>query len=380
MSHGHILLVIDHLRGGGAASQMMILARTLNANGYRITIFTYHLGSGPHYDLLCKDGIEVIQCAKGRFKFGIVLALMRLINKTNYCCIISYLTTPNFYAVLAKILSKKNIPVLVSERAAIEANVSLQARLFRAVYFRLCKFVLFNSHDNRKNTEKLYPFIKNKTQTIYNAIDHLSFKIHEQFDETDERKILNILVISTPRPAKNALCLAEALRELRDKNKIMPVVQWLGPIDLDDESVRYVDEITAYLTEQSLLDQWDWLGYRDDVKSLLAQSDVLVHPSYFEGLPNAICEALASGLPIIASDVCDHPRLIGNNQDRGMLFDPYDSKSLACSINEFNQLPVKTLNLMRKNALEYAGTYLSLEKFSKDYMNIILKLTNTSNS
>lgn len=46
------------------------------------------------------------------------------------------------------------------------------------------------------------------------------------------------------------------------------------------------------------------LGYRDDVAALLAAADIFVLPSYFESLPMSVIEAMLSGLPVVASDIC----------------------------------------------------------------------------
>jgi glycosyltransferase involved in cell wall biosynthesis len=63
----------------------------------------------------------------------------------------------------------------------------------------------------------------------------------------------------------------------------------------------------------------------------MQRHDALIHPSLYEGLPNAVCEALAAGLPVLISNVCDHPLLVVEGE-RGFLFDPSDPLSIAMSI------------------------------------------------
>jgi len=51
----------------------------------------------------------------------------------------------------------------------------------------------------------------------------------------------------------------------------------------------------------------------------MVEHDAFVHPSFYEGMPNVVCEALAAGLPVLVSDVCDHPLLVEKGV-QGFLF------------------------------------------------------------
>ena len=52
-----------------------------------------------------------------------------------------------------------------------------------------------------------------------------------------------------------------------------------------------------------LVDRVRWLGRRDDVPGLLRSADLLVHPAHWEGMPNAVLEAMAASLPVVATSV-----------------------------------------------------------------------------
>jgi glycosyltransferase involved in cell wall biosynthesis len=74
-----------------------------------------------------------------------------------------------------------------------------------------------------------------------------------------------------------------------------------------------------------------FLGHREDVPQLLYDSDVFVLPSLSEAFPNGVVEAMAAGLPVVASEVGGIPELITNG-GTGMLVPPGDPQELATAI------------------------------------------------
>lgn len=72
----------------------------------------------------------------------------------------------------------------------------------------------------------------------------------------------------------------------------------VGETDKDNLASFTEEELNYELTGTNV----DWLGYRDDIIELLQDSDVMVFPSYREGLPKSLIEAAAVGLPIITTD------------------------------------------------------------------------------
>lgn len=88
--------------------------------------------------------------------------------------------------------------------------------------------------------------------------------------------------------------LAEALRDL-PRTELWVVGERLA-------SDRGPD-MEALLRESGLGGRLRLLGYRDDIAALMAAADVFVLPSFFEGLPMSVIEAMLCGLPVVASDI-----------------------------------------------------------------------------
>ena len=73
------------------------------------------------------------------------------------------------------------------------------------------------------------------------------------------------------------------------------------------------------------------LGYREDVPALLAAADIFALPSYFEGLPMSVIEAMLTGLPVVATDVRG-PREQVEDERTGLLVPPRDVPALAAAL------------------------------------------------
>ncbi|MEW6616666.1 MAG: glycosyltransferase family 4 protein [Thermodesulfobacteriota bacterium] len=82
------------------------------------------------------------------------------------------------------------------------------------------------------------------------------------------------------------------------------------------------------------LDEWrrsgvvEWWGHREDMPEVFAQSNIVVLPSYREGLPKVLLEAASCGRAIVATDVPGCREIVRHNEN-GLLVPPRDSKSLA---------------------------------------------------
>ena len=106
------------------------------------------------------------------------------------------------------------------------------------------------------------------------------------------------------------------------------------------ENVRYLiigggicrPQLEEYAARLNVSDRVHFLGYRSDVASFLHAADVFVFPSYREGLPVALMEAMAAGVPAVASRIRGNVDLIQHGIN-GFLCDPSDEKSFADHIS-----------------------------------------------
>jgi len=232
--------------------------------------------------------------------------------------------------------------------------------------------------------ERMFPWMRGRLTTIYNGVDLARFVPRWDLGPQTHNSALGspingytgrlrLLVLSSVVPKKNAVGLVRALARYRDLYGDTCTVRWAGTVTSDAVSRTEFAEANRLLSELGLRDRWEWLGERKDVPELLGSCDALIHPSFYEGLPNAICEALACGKPVLASAVCDHPRLV-QEEVTGFLFDPANADDMAQAIHKCHLLSGEEQVRMRQKARQYAESELSLDNCCRRYEELLSRL------
>jgi glycosyltransferase involved in cell wall biosynthesis len=131
-------------------------------------------------------------------------------------------------------------------------------------------------------------------------------------------------MVALMRPRKGLEVALEAIALLRRQG--LPVsLRCIGPF----ETPSYERQIGRRIESLGLREHVDLAGFCDDVPSALSQLDAMVLPSlYGEGLPMVVLEAMASGLPVVATRVEGTPEAIRDRRE-GLLADPGSAPSLA---------------------------------------------------
>jgi glycosyltransferase involved in cell wall biosynthesis len=120
------------------------------------------------------------------------------------------------------------------------------------------------------------------------------------------------------------------------------------------------------------------INNQEDIKNITRNCDVLICPSYSEGMPNVIMEGMASGLAIIASNVGAVNLLVTN--ENGYLLELNELNNLHKIIDKFNQLGIEELNHKKKNSVEkirknFLWTYIA--KLHVDFFNDAIEKNKT---
>jgi glycosyltransferase involved in cell wall biosynthesis len=118
----------------------------------------------------------------------------------------------------------------------------------------------------------------------------------------------------------------EAARRLRAEGVRARFLLVGGPDEHNPASVE-ARQLEAWAKEGAV----EWLGWRDDVPAVIAASHIVCLPSYREGLPKTLLEALASGRAVVATDVAGCREAVRDG-DNGLLVPPRDAAALAAAL------------------------------------------------
>ena len=112
------------------------------------------------------------------------------------------------------------------------------------------------------------------------------------------------------------------------------------------QTFPYVNE--KFVKENSLQQHVKITGWVDSnqIKSMLANSDAMLLPSFAEGLPVAIMEAMATGVPVISTSIAGIPELLVHNET-GFLVCPGSVSALETALNDFTKIDAEKLKSVK---------------------------------
>jgi glycosyltransferase involved in cell wall biosynthesis len=361
-----VLLVIDSLSWGGSQRQMANLAVGLRGRGHDVDLFRY-FPYDHYHDLVAEAGVTLLDFQKRRkFDPGVVRALASHMRRNDYAVVVAFLAGPSAFSVIASRLAG-GPPVVVSERGSFRpGRLPLYVRLQRVTH-RFAAHVTTNSFHQAERVQREFPWLAGRVSTIWNGIDTERFAPVQP--KAEPGAPLRLVGAGTVAPIKDIETLARAVAE-----SPTPVeVAWAGKI-LDSPASRgVIERVDALLAARGRSDRWRWLGLQKDMTTLYAGADAVVHPSAREGLPNALCEALACGRPIVAARAADHARLAGD-RERGLLFETGDAASLASTFAELTALGPAGRARLGANARAFAEEFLSLDACLDQYEALLARI------
>jgi glycosyltransferase involved in cell wall biosynthesis len=132
-------------------------------------------------------------------------------------------------------------------------------------------------------------------------------------------------------PEKAQVFLLECFAQLLQQRRQLKL--WLvgvGPLE---------DELRATAARLQLGETVRFFGFVSDLPPLLALADVQVHPAHIEGVPLAICEGMAAGLPIVASQVGGLPEILDQGRN-GLLVSGLDHARFCAAVLSLVDDPV----------------------------------------
>jgi glycosyltransferase involved in cell wall biosynthesis len=152
-----------------------------------------------------------------------------------------------------------------------------------------------------------------------------------------------LLFVGSIYPLKGLLQLVDAVAALRGRLARPLRLRIIGATE-GTEATQYAHRVRRRAAESGVLEQIDWLGVRfeDGVAAELARAHALVLPSFQETAPMSVAEAMAAGVPVVATRVGGTPDLVEHGVT-GLLVAPADVAALAEAIGRLLHDPATRL-------------------------------------
>jgi GalNAc-alpha-(1->4)-GalNAc-alpha-(1->3)-diNAcBac-PP-undecaprenol alpha-1,4-N-acetyl-D-galactosaminyltransferase len=337
-----IALVISSLNAGGAEHVLSDLANYWVSKGNTITIITLSSPeTKPFYQL--DPRITLIQLNKlqeessflkriqGIFKR--ILCLRKTVRALNPDIVVSFVDVMNIMTLMSTRGLK--LPVIISER--IDPSFHILPKLY--TWLRL-KFYPFSKRlivQTESAAGYFPPTFKHFITIIPNPV-----KKQKNIKKQWSGEVKKIVTIGRLDPQKDHTTLIYALARIsKDYPDITLTIYGEG-----GERNR----LEQLINSLSLQEKVFLPGITRHVHEVLCDADLFVFPSRYEGFPNALCEAMAVGLPVIASD-CSGNRDIIRDSFNGRLFPVGDVDVLTEIIRDLLNDGEKRQHLA-KNALD----------------------------
>lgn len=165
--------------------------------------------------------------------------------------------------------------------------------------------------------------LDDKFHVVNTGINVEKFATAESTNSSDEK--VDILHVGTIQPRKGQQDLVKAVDAVSNR---LPEfrLRFAGSVSAGHDD--YYEALKSLIEQSSIEDHVELLGYREDIPTLLNDSDFVVLPSTSEGLPRAVLEASATGTPCIATRVGGAEEIITDGED-GYLVTVGDQESLS---------------------------------------------------
>ena len=354
-----IMCFIDSLGPGGAQRQLVGLAIFLKERGYNVSVVCYY--DNPFYiSLLQSKDVQYTYLQPAQDPKCRIWYFARYVRREKPDVVISFIETPSVCASIAHLFNRK-FRLIVSER-----NTTQQTRWkdkLRFQLFRTADYIVPNSFSQKDYINRNFSFLSDRTITISNFVD-LNYFTPSSYSVLN--KCPEIIVVATIWPPKNTLGFIEAVARLKASGKVFHV-SWYGK---DSTEKEYLEQCQNRINQLSINDYIELKDKTHAIKEKYQIADFFCLPSFYEGTPNVICEAMACGLPILCSDVCDNGRYVevGSN---GFMFDPYSIDSMVDAINRMLSISRSEYVEFSKVSRSRAEELLSKERFVESYIKLI---------
>jgi glycosyltransferase involved in cell wall biosynthesis len=360
-----IVFHIQNLERGGAERVVTNLAGQFAEHGYEVYIATETKGD-DEYELdsrvkRIQVGLTSKQEQKGRSSKFIcrITNLRKFLKDIRPDIVIAFARKANYRALTATLGTK--IPVIISIRIApVGCYDFLSDKIQIPILFRRAAGCVFQTQEQKEFFPK---YVQDKSRIILNAI--------------------NPKFIGNPIPSKREKTVVHSGRIVDFKNQLMLIRAFIKVHEKHPDYTLKIfgqdthdgtwEKLEALIKEKNAKDYVRLMGGSNQLEKDMINGAVAAFSSDVEGMPNAMLEAMALGLPVVATDCPPGgPRMVITPEVNGLLVPVGDEDAMATAINRLIENP-EFAQILGQNAAKISEIASSEKIFEewKDYINEI---------
>jgi glycosyltransferase involved in cell wall biosynthesis len=360
-----IFFLIPAFRGGGAERVISNIANNLDRKKFEVGIIT--ISEGGHKYLLSED-VKHFNLGKKKAREAI-FSLIRLLRKEKPDVVVATVIQSIIILYLTSFFIKKETTI-VSRLAnhyskTMESQKSVQRTLFKKALLA-SDHIITISHEMEQDLLDNIKIEPQKIQMIYNPIDIKS--IQEKAQEEAPAELFNKRPVLT------------ACGRLAEQKGFSYLIKAFGEIKKEFSNAQLLiigegelkEELQNLAASVGVEEDTHFLGFQNNPFKYTSRSDIFVLSSLYEGLPSALLEAMACGVPIVSTDCPSGPKEILENGKNGQLVKWGNINELVSGIR--NLLNNKELQENYRQRGKNKVMEFSIKEIIKDYNNFIEKI------
>lgn len=341
--------------GAGAATATQAIANNLIGLGHQVTVLTAGYRDLPKARMEAGVLVRRVRCFRRRvdrcsvmemasFVLSALCSLVFVVPADRPDAGIAFFSIPcGPVALAAKALFR--LPYVISLRGGdvpgLTPEVSRMHRFLQPLRRAVLKHaiaIVANADGLRKLAEASDPF---RVSVIPNGVDTDFFHPAAESAKSGSYPF-RIVFTGRFQGQKNLSLLLEQYAALRDQSTVSLELHLVGDGPLRTELQKQADRL-------GLSERIVWHGWtpRDRLRAIYQQSHCFVNPSFYEGMPNAVLEAMACGKPIIASCVAGNDAVVQHGVT-GFLFPLDEPASLRQSLRTLIDDPARAQEMGRR--------------------------------
>ena len=337
-----VFFVIPSLGGGGAERVMLNILRHIDRNKFEPGLILFEKKGELLGDLPLDVNVMVLRNEKKNPIWHLFYtawvpfarSLAKLIKTERPQAVVSFMWYTNLIALTARSLSKSKCRIAVSERYGLLIShegwlIELLRRQVIRFFYPKANLIIVNAKEMGIQLRKMFNISVNKIAVIYNPVDLKKINqlcIKDAHHLWYQEQIPIITAIGRLTLQKGFTYLLRAVHILLSEGiRCRLVILGRGP------ERENLEKLSAELGISSHV---EFLGFQQNPYKFLSRSTVFVLSSLYEGFPNVLLEAMALGIPSVATRCPTGPDEIITEGVDGILVPPADEKAIADAIKK----------------------------------------------